>query len=203
MSETDTTIIPETQDEIAPVSTGPEIAAIEAPVPDPTPTAEMLEKMIQMNSFAVYQREDAEQKLKNISETGGESRLNITDICYQQNINILYDPARSEEEFENFLFNFMSRYHPNKNIYMVYICYPGGKQVSTIYVRDKRGRYSQESSEGRVMDEAQWKKVILVIDAVGVYCMKGLILDLMNLDNVASNNEIDAAEGKVLKLRDE
>ena len=158
----------------------------------------MLEKMIQMNSYIVLQREDAEEKLSK-----GEQNLEFSSLCYRRAINILYYPERSQEEFENFLFNFMFRYYPHKNIYLVYICYPDGKQVSTFYVRDKKGKYSQESTENRVSDEKQWKKVILAIDSVAVFCMKNLVTELMNLEKPAEIEEESQVEEKVLTFRNE
>jgi hypothetical protein len=127
--------------------------------------------MIDIQALIVKEKEDiTEETIK-----GG----NFNEICGRQFTQIQYDETKSEEEFENFLFNYVYEFQKDKNIYLIYLCYPNGKQVNSMYIRDRHGKYTETSINGRSTNPEQFGKIIIAIDTIAVFCMKNYIMKIM------------------------
>jgi hypothetical protein len=107
---------------------------------------------------------------------------NFQEICGQQFTKIAYDETKTEEEFENFLFNYVFESQKNKNIYLIYLCYPNGKQINSMYTRDRHGKYTETVITGRSSNLEQHGKIIIAIDTIAVFCMKNYIMKIMEED---------------------
>jgi hypothetical protein len=135
--------------------------------------------MIDIRTLIIKEKDDITEE---IIKSG-----NFQEICGQQFTKIAYDETKMEEEFENFLFNYVFESQKDKNIYMIYLCYPNGKQVNSMYTRDRRGKYTETCIKGRSSNPEQYGKIIIAIDTVAVFCMKSYIMEIMEEDKEAES----------------
>jgi hypothetical protein len=107
----------------------------------------------------------------------------FSQLCEEHRTIIHLDETKSDEDFKNFLFDCTYHHYKNKHIYMIYLCYPNGRQISSVYIRAPNGKYTEDSSENIVSLPEHHGYIVIAVDTVPVYCMKKLVMDLMTLEN--------------------